>query len=446
MYIQHAKNIAEGKPYSVTGYIYNPLDPAGPQTYPPIFPFLLVPVYLISGLDFQTMKLIPIILFLLSLYAIYLNFMTKLSFYSVFAIIAIIGLNYYFWDFKDNILSDLPFLFFTYTFFYLAEITYDKKNNLKDTISLSLVTGIFLYLSYGTRSVGIALIPSLLLYDLFRERKLSFKVITILLVFLLLALMQLLLIHKEWSYFDQLYFNHRTILKNMADFRHNFYVFWDNGYSYGLSKLLFVFISLSSLLGFLLRLRRIGMYEIFLLLYSTIIIIWPGNQDMRFIIPIIPLYLFYFFYFYEEINSYYHNNMIIKRVIFLMLIITTSSIWLSYSLLYIKRGFPPIYQGIHKKDSVELFNYVRNKTNSDDVIIFTKPRVLSLMTSRKSTRYLTAKTDEDLMKYFEDIRASYIIVFNNESYLLSFLVRNNYKFCLIFSNNTFTMYKILPTI
>ena len=74
MYIQHAKNIAEEKPYSITAYIYNPADPVGPQTYPPIFPFLLVPVYLVSGLDFQAMKLIPIALFLLSLYSIHLNF------------------------------------------------------------------------------------------------------------------------------------------------------------------------------------------------------------------------------------------------------------------------------------------------------------------------------------------------------------------------------------
>ena len=167
---------------------------------------------------------------------------------------------------------------------------------------------------------------------------------------------------------------------------------------------------------------------------------------MRFLIPIIPLYLFYFFYFYEEINSYYYNNVKINKAILLLLIITTSSIGLSYSLLYIKRDFPQIYQGIHKKDSVELFNYVRNNTNSNDVIIFTKPRVLSLMTSRKSTRYLTAKTDEDLMKYFKDIRASYIIAFNYESNVLYFLTMNNYKFCLVFSNNTFSIYKILPII
>ena len=91
-----------------------------PRAYPPVFPFLLVPVYLVSGLDFQAMKLIPIAFFLLSLYAIYLNFRTKLSFYSVLAIIAIIGLNCFFWNFKDNILSDLPFLFFTYSFFLFS--------------------------------------------------------------------------------------------------------------------------------------------------------------------------------------------------------------------------------------------------------------------------------------------------------------------------------------
>jgi len=37
MYIHHAKNIAEGKSYQDTGYLYNPLNPSiGPKTYPPV--------------------------------------------------------------------------------------------------------------------------------------------------------------------------------------------------------------------------------------------------------------------------------------------------------------------------------------------------------------------------------------------------------------------------
>ncbi len=89
LYILHAKNISEGKPYEHTGYIYNPSYPyLSPKTYPPVFPLLLTPVYMIFGLDFQAMKTIPIITFLLSLFFIYLNFKDKLPFYSVLSMLA----------------------------------------------------------------------------------------------------------------------------------------------------------------------------------------------------------------------------------------------------------------------------------------------------------------------------------------------------------------------
>jgi len=41
MYCLHARNLAEGRAYAATGYIYNPSYPqVGPPTYPPIAPLL----------------------------------------------------------------------------------------------------------------------------------------------------------------------------------------------------------------------------------------------------------------------------------------------------------------------------------------------------------------------------------------------------------------------
>jgi hypothetical protein len=129
----------------------------------------------------------------------------------------------------------------------------------------------------------------------------------------------------------------------------------------------------------------------------------------------------------------------------LVLIITTITIGLSYSLLYIKKGLPPISQGIHTKDSTALFNYVKNNTNDHDVIIFTKPRVLSLMTSRKSSGYPALATDAQLLNYFAEIKASYVLAFNSDSYFLAFLARNKSHFCPVFFNNTLSLYKILSS-
>jgi hypothetical protein len=52
LYVHHAENIAEGRPYADTGYIYNPgAADYSPRAYPPVFPLLLAPIYRAYGLD-----------------------------------------------------------------------------------------------------------------------------------------------------------------------------------------------------------------------------------------------------------------------------------------------------------------------------------------------------------------------------------------------------------
>lgn len=52
IYIQHAKNIAEGAAYDHIRYILNPYFPLySPKAYPPIFPLLLLPIYFSYGVS-----------------------------------------------------------------------------------------------------------------------------------------------------------------------------------------------------------------------------------------------------------------------------------------------------------------------------------------------------------------------------------------------------------
>lgn len=46
MYIRHAINIVEGRPYSESGYIYNKFRIVAPRSYPPVLPILLSPFYI----------------------------------------------------------------------------------------------------------------------------------------------------------------------------------------------------------------------------------------------------------------------------------------------------------------------------------------------------------------------------------------------------------------
>jgi hypothetical protein len=81
LYVAHTRNIVEGRPYADTGYVYNPADPVlSPRTYPPIFPLLLVPVYLIWGMNLTAMKVWVVLLFMALLGGLAFLFQKRLPF------------------------------------------------------------------------------------------------------------------------------------------------------------------------------------------------------------------------------------------------------------------------------------------------------------------------------------------------------------------------------
>ena len=112
MYIQHAKNIVEGRPYAETRYIYNPFRPMyAPRAYPPAFPLLLAPVYRVYGLDFEAMKLVGVGFFLLLLVVVARLFATDLS-PPISPVSGSLAPSPYLWVFKNKVLSDVPFTCF----------------------------------------------------------------------------------------------------------------------------------------------------------------------------------------------------------------------------------------------------------------------------------------------------------------------------------------------
>ena len=122
MYIHHAENIAAQRPYAATGYIYNPNEASyGPIAYPPMFPSLLAPLVKLYGRNLAAMKMEEVIFFTLALLSIYGYYRRDLPWPYLFALVALIGLNPSFWEAKDSITSDIPFLFF---FFLAATLIY----------------------------------------------------------------------------------------------------------------------------------------------------------------------------------------------------------------------------------------------------------------------------------------------------------------------------------
>lgn len=440
LYIHHAKNLAEGKPYQETGYLYNPFDPGlSPKAYPPVFPLLLAPVYLLAGMNLTAMKVVVILFFLFFLTLMTFIFQELLPFHFLLILTVIMGFNPYFWEFKDRILSDIPFLFFLYFSIFLAHLSYRKLPYNQTNFNQAFSIAFLLLLSVGTRNIGLVLLPCFIFYDLLLNKRISLLSIYIFSCFLILFLALNYLIPATTNYIQQYSFNTKKIWANFWIYAAALASFWHNGYYKALGIFLFLIITALSVYGYILRIKEnVTLFEIFPLIYLPVIILWPYAQGIRFLIPVIPLYLVYFIFGLRSVLA-----SLPKAVGSGFCILVITAILATYGARYSTMDFGPIKEGITKKESQELFRYVREHTRKDAVLIFFKPRALALFTGRMSSSYHKPPQMDELLAYMLNINASYIIISSQDrDYLFRFIKTFPNQFQLEFANSDFCLYRI----
>ena len=439
LYIHHAQNMADGIAYGDTGFIYNPSVPfLSPQTYPPVYPMLLVPIYKLYGIDIRAMKIELLVIALLALLAVYLAMKDELSPRQVAAVVALTGFNSYFWEGKETVIALIPYIFFQYLALYLINEAYARMRGGLSSIHIGAAAGAAIYLTYGTRSIGIVLFAALISYDLLSNRRLTRVAVAASVCFILLAALQTLLLHSDSAYFDQFAALVRPsiFIENLIDYSILATSYWYNGYSIPLTLVLAVPLSLLALYGLVRKLReQVTVLEIFLIYYVATIIIYPTSGGIRYLTPLLPLYLFYIMYGIKNIGK--------KEG--LVFAVSVALIAASYVSTYTTINFGPYGEGIAKRESVELFDAVKSNTKADDIFIFRKPRVLSLYTGRSAAIYHTPRETGDFWLYIDDIGATYVVssFLDDNDFLRRFITAYRGSFELVLLNNSFSVYKIV---
>jgi hypothetical protein len=449
MYIYHAKNLAEGAPYGQTGYIYNPFlhlhtafqAQVGPQTYPPVVPLLLTPIYYFWGLNLNAFKVELILIFILALAVMALAFKGYLPSTYLAALIIIIGFNPSFWQYKDNIVSDVPFLLFIYLSLFLIHRTYESWET-RGKLN-SLLVALSIYLGYGTRSIGLLLIPSLLIYDFISHRKITGFAIQVVCITGGLILLQSLFLHSDSSYADHLGFNIGFVAHHLLEYPKALSEFWLNGYSKLFRYALFGLVSAFAIAGYFHCLKRkIGCYEIFLAIYLAAMVVLPVYGGIRFLVPIIPLYLLYALVGAKEIFK------LKERAGELVLTGLMAAIVITYIGQYSKEEFGPIRDGITKSEAQQFFDYVKAETDKNDTFVFRKPRALALFTGRKASTWHQAADDRELWNYFSKINARFLVLgpagleLEDQGYLRRFIDRQRDRLERVYTNPDFEVYRI----
>lgn len=443
LYILHARNIVQGVPYSDTGYIFNPsFATLSPRAYPPVFPLLLAPVYAVFGLNLTAMKTLVIAAFLLSLITLSLHLREEIPFAWLVAFLLLLGLNPFFWEFKDQVMSDYPFLLFAYAALVCIERCHVRTADGSRWLLHGAATGGLIYLAYGTRSIGAVLAVCLVAYDLVRSRRISRFTAAALAVFILGAAVQAALLPDAGAYEGQVPTSLRFLPGNVAFYARTCSLLWDSGHGKTLRYAASCVAAMLMLLGYVARLRkRIGILEIFFIVYLVPICVWSGRID-RYLIPVLPLALFYTFTGLSTLLA--NRSAQLRRTLSASMIVLTALI---YAGKYATEDFGPVRNGITDGETIDLFDYVRAHSDQKDVLVFFKPRALALYTGRRASIYPRAGGDEEIWSYFDRIQATHFISGGDDpAWWAEFLDRNASRLTLLHANARFRLYARLPPV
>jgi len=459
-YVAHACNIATGRPYADMLYIRNPIHIIGPQAYPPLTAVLLAPGCYFSGANLTVMKLILTVLFCAALLVLGHMFRARLALTGSLTLVALFGLNPVLWGMKDIIQSEYIYLLVSLLALLLIERHYQETTPARRLLS-SLGVGVAIYLACATREVGLVLVPALVLVELMRMRRLTRYVFIALAVVGVLIMVQKQVLHvaqsehldpdvaalmQEYAVHDgghaglldfspgHLYAQSLRYLESIKDF-------WSPRVELG--QVLATVASVLALAGFMLQLRRrITVFEIYTVGYCLLILSFIGYQGLRYLIPVMPLYLYYMLLGLQSLKSTQLQRL--YAVLFVLILAGAAVAWIDS---YRHQDYPVLSEGIATPDALEMIDFVSSTAGPDDIVVVRKPRALALLTGRHVTIYPNDHRDPLVLGYLRGIEAQYVVTERASRYereaFIPVLERHPALFQPLFENAGYRVYRFL---
>ncbi len=369
----------------------------GPDAYPWGYPAMLAPFTLACGpLNVLCLKYTNLVFYALFLWVFYLLLQRRLSKLEFALLLAVFAFSPLLLKFEDSLLSDIAFLFFSTLALLLIENAILKDGNYLGSRGINTWLGLALFLGFFVRTNGILLIPTLFLVQVFtylqmRPRpKLDWKGVlaTGLIpyyIFGLLAILNLVVFPAgEGSHIEHLFnLSPSTLVNNLDAYAAlPAYFFTDLPHPEIIYGLLLPFI----IGGIVLNYRKDIHFIFYLLLSYGLFIIWPDQQGIRFLFPLLPL-LVYFAYRGMQATCFAltekHQGAGLWLTRGFWLVILAVFVWNTIDLARsnLAHGRGP-YGNVFDPVSLEMFEYIKANTPEESVVAFYKPRALRLFTDR----------------------------------------------------------------
>jgi hypothetical protein len=358
----------------------------GPVAYPWGYPLILTPVYAMKGNNPLALKLPGLLFYAGFLFCLYFLMQDRLTQTENLLLIALLAFNPSLLAFLDNIFADVPFSFFiVLALLYMLRFKSSRGN--------SVILGAVLFFAFFMRTTGIILFASFLLYQsirFFREKETRSTILASslqsLLVFGTLWLITSFIFPDEQgSYLGELSGLTPAMMK--ASVSYYFELFGTFLGSGTIWKILYCILLVFLLIGMWSRRAFDQLFILFFTLYIAALILWPSWQGIRFVLPLLPLFIYFTFQGmkfalgklaakYAATGQWVFYGFWSLIIVFFLF----GSSAIAYDNLKNARAI----NGPFDPYSQEVYRYIQEKTPADSIVIFFKPRLMRLMTNRDS--------------------------------------------------------------
>lgn len=441
-YLLQAQTIQSGKYGQLQYYMFTN---EFVLNYPWGFPLLLQPVISFFDGNYLLLKQYVYVFFILSLFFVYKLFKKEKEY--ALATVLLLAASPYFWIFKNNLNSDLPHLCFVMASLWCMQSMFVDKQKWIHPIIDKVILGVLIFISFEIRSQSIALLVSLLLVQIFYLRKTLFEkknlllnVIPYLVVCLLHLCIVLFIPIKSVKYSDA-YTNYSlldTFFNNLLYYANT----WQELFTdfYYLKEIAGIITGISLLLvaiGIKMFWRTYLPALIFCCSALALVLITPFYQGLRYLMPLIP------FFFFFLVKGIFHLSTLISAKFNLHVGYVCLALLSCFSLaglvnLNTYKSTNPIIEGPYTREAIDMFNFLKQHTDTNDLIGHWKPRAMLLYSQRNAV--IPHTIDECVSK-----KADYYVHYSEaltDQMPLDSLTAHPDWFLKIYENKKFKVFKI----
>jgi hypothetical protein len=409
------------------------------QGYPPVYPLILAPVYKLRGFDLRAMKVVTVLCFAVFLVSLGLLLEAEMPLWAISAVILLLSSNIVFWDQRDYLISEFPYLMFSFGSLLAAQRIYQRLDLRTWRWGAALLLSFLIYGAYGTRTIGIVLLPALILADVCKFRRPSRFLIAVILLTSTLIVLQNILFISPKSYVDAVHLSAAAIWRHAIFYSKTLSYFWRNGISKSAQVVFALLFTALAAWGFLRNLWvRRSLAEFYLLGYLAVLFTWTAEMGLRGLLPVLPLYCAYGLAEFLQLTSRFARPA--RAALATSLFVFAAMTYLGASRW---RAAQEHLVDVRDPDAQQLFAFITANTQSSDVLIFPASRTLVLFTNRPVGRLAPDDNAAQSAAFLRAVHARWLIEYEATEDPVQYLTTGHLIVLTpVFHNATFQVFRI----